>query len=229
MLILWAWPPLRFLSVLAPLGIAWFWVGFKSITLLQAFPTRLALGLGLVCTMSSALFTQVGETVTFGAPTLPGVRQLHWQEFSIAMNMVSDATPHSAIILSNLDPTVYLYTGREAIRGFQSNPYQLIYASVPTHPLGDSSQLIRTICTSGVTHLLLTPDGGFAETPHLRALVEQLRLSNPRALKDTFDRSGGYRLIPVHRSELCQTLLKDARLPSVSSHRLASPLSVQSP
>ncbi len=41
-------------------------------------------------------------------------------------------TPPDAVLLANLDPVLYFYTGRKAVRGFSPNGYQAFYAAKQT-------------------------------------------------------------------------------------------------
>jgi len=78
-----------------------------------------------------------------------------------------------AVLTGNLDPVLYLYTGRKSVRGFVQNPYLLHYSTDEhAQPLGSPSELLDTIRWVR------------GELPSLRTQC----LISPGALSDTTDR-----------------------------------------
>jgi hypothetical protein len=111
-------------------------------------------------------------------------RQDSWAETSRQLNWIKANTPANAVILANLDPLFYLWTGRKAVRGFAADPYQLFYIQEPGgRPLGTLADFRNTVRKDGVTYIVRAPNGEFAEAPHLDRLIIELVASEPSSLK----------------------------------------------
>ena len=53
-----------------------------------------------------------------GAVPLPNMAQDNWRETARMLAWVRVHTPAHAVLMGNLDPVLYLYTGRKSVRGF---------------------------------------------------------------------------------------------------------------
>jgi hypothetical protein len=80
--------------------------------------------------------------------------------------------PEDTILLANLDPLLFLNTGRKAVRGFAPDGYSLYYAQRQEGVTPD--QLSAAIVASQVNYIVLTPDRDFAESASFHRSVAAL-------------------------------------------------------
>jgi hypothetical protein len=143
------------------------------------------------------------ETHRHGWPSArPGFVE-DWESTREALDWMKRNTPDSAVIGANLDPMVFLYTGRKSIRLFNYNQFDLFYGQDPKRrPLGDGEDLRRHLLKHQVRYLLLTPMPAYRESTYLKENVAELRQRHPDALQSVagFSRPG-YALFEV-RAEL---------------------------
>lgn len=81
------------------------------------------------------------------------------------------------ILQSNVDPTIFLSTGRHAIRGSHRNVTLQTYLNLP-EPLGSAREFESTLRHYRVRFLVETPWPWFAETTHFIRLHQQLPSQN---------------------------------------------------
>jgi hypothetical protein len=181
MLLAWAWPPDRFVVAVYPLVLCLCWQAWRAV--LERFPQRagpLRLA-GLL--MLAAVVAQSLWNLRDPARGVPLVGDA-WSDTAPLFDWIKDHTPADAVILANLDPAVYLYTGRKAVRGFQADPYRLFYAPEPaSDPLGTRADFRETIRKQRVTYLVRVPNKGFAEAPYLDRLILDLAQSDPDSVR----------------------------------------------
>ena len=85
-----------------------------------------------------------------------------------------------AVLTGNLDPVLYLYTGRKSVRGFVQNPYQLHYSTDEhAQPLGPPRELLDTIRWYRANYLVCAPNASFREGPYLARLTADLLREHP--------------------------------------------------
>lgn len=190
MMLAWAWPPHRFVVVVYPLILLLVWRIWHAV--LEALPRRIV-AIARIAGMAimTAIFVpclwnltgMARVTLRTGAPTAE-VAQDSWSDTLQQMNWIRDRTPPDSIVLANLDPIFYLYTGRKAVRGFQFDPYGLFYTTGANgHPLGTLADLSETIIRDRVTHLVRAPNSSYAQGPYLDRLILDLAASEPDKIR----------------------------------------------
>ncbi|HET8546459.1 MAG TPA: hypothetical protein VFL57_00570, partial [Bryobacteraceae bacterium] len=112
--------------------------------------------------------------------------------------------PDNSILVGNIDPLFYLYTGRKAVRGFDADPYLLHYAAdTKANPLGTPAEFRDSMLRQKATYLIMTPNEGYSEKKHLGQLVADLKQSWPEALEVVYEGSTPeYRVYRIHRELL---------------------------
>jgi hypothetical protein len=178
---LWAWPPLRFLVPLLPFAL---WLSLNTL------PTRFAVTV-------LALLTLAGAWASHGISThaarngfwIPHNHSVEpWSHLAQQFARIRELTPPTALFQSNLDPTVYLYTGRHAIRGFEANA-SLAWYFPDRPPLGPPGQFLPSLQKQGVTHVFEIHCPWFFESRPLRGIIEKAAWTPLSASPD-----GHYRL-----------------------------------
>src|SRR5579862_1309737 len=147
MLLLWAWPPTRFLFPLLPAMLFYAYKGAGHVyrwTGLSPRPAGYCLGaLAILLAAQSgwSFARSVREVPTHGRVGIPNLDLDDWAETGRLLTWIRQRTPPGAVVMGNIDPLVYLFTERHALRGFRQDPYQLHYASDPAaRPLGDAPE-----------------------------------------------------------------------------------------
>jgi hypothetical protein len=188
MTLAWAWPPERFIAVIYPLIALLIWRIWEAVT--QRW-TRSATAMNLAGMVLISLV--IGQTLWSGvvdarATERTGIalgQQDPWWETSRQLNWIRENTPANAVLLANLDPLFYLYTGRKAVRGFLANPYGLFYNTndPALQPIGTLDDLRATIRTERVSYIVRAANQTFSEAPYLDKLILELIRREPSALR----------------------------------------------
>jgi hypothetical protein len=175
-MLLWVWPPLRFLIPILPLLLLGVWLG--SPARLRPFWTLSFVLLSLWSATASHSYAKWAETSGFYCPVPTG--QEEWKSFQQQLDWVRTKTPGNAVLQANVDPTLFLFTGRHAIRGSHGNASLTWYLD-RSDALGSPEQFHKTLVRNGVTHVVDTPWTWFLETKLLTALIEADRKTHPQS------------------------------------------------
>jgi len=189
MMLAWAWPPDRFVVVVYPLILYLAWRVWRAVC--ERFPEKAAVARAagitiLTVVLAQSLWNLAGAaraTLRIGAVPVMG-SQDSWSDTSRQLNWIRDQTPPGAIVLANLDPLFYLYTGRKAVRGFQDDPYGIFYVPEPGgRPLGSLANFRMSIGKDRVTYIVRAPNSAFGQAPYLDRLILELVRSEPEAIR----------------------------------------------
>jgi hypothetical protein len=204
LVVLWAWPPLRFFTPVLPILLLYAWEGLwaacSNLKLHASATSAIAAGLATVLLASSAwsLADTVAHARTSGTIKLPNTAQDDWREIARLAEWIRRSTPQDAVLMGNLDPVLYLYTGRKAVRGFVADPYQLHYAGGSARPLGTADEMLDTIRKYHVRYLICTPNAAFREGKYLERLDAELVWAHPDLFHLRYRSGGGaYRAYQV--------------------------------
>jgi hypothetical protein len=191
LMLLWAWPPLRFVIPLLPL-LLW--------AIAEGTPQRLRAGVLVCCWVlfaagcyRSHLFSLTARESGCWYPLSASTDV--WRSFEAQMEWLRKNTAANDIVQSNVDPTIYLFTGRHAVRGSYGNASLKLYLEDP-HPLGKVEDFARTLRRSEVRYVVETPWPWFLENPIMgdfyRGLQSELTLKHSAP--------GGYRIYSLAAS-----------------------------
>jgi 4-amino-4-deoxy-L-arabinose transferase-like glycosyltransferase len=178
-LLVWPWPPGRFLVPLAPL---------LAIVLCDAVATRFPSRRVLVGVVGVLGLTAVSADLHHGVRNrrtgYPVQLQLQedglpaWSSYQALFAWVRDHTDADVVLASGMDPMLYLYTGRGGFRPWTGQPGVMFYGN-EGQALGTAEQLESALQTNGATHFVELPLTGFAEEAHLGPLLEAHRAAYP--------------------------------------------------
>ncbi len=208
LMVCWAWIPIRFLAVVLPLVYFFIWQGV--VDLLRARKAaRLVASLLMIMLIANSARIAYSFTVATVHNGIVGNKEENWLDVSELLAWVRDHTEKDAVLVGNLDPMFYLYTGRKAIRGFYSHPYNLLYSPQHLNPLGSVSDFRDSIVRQSASYLIVTPNEGFAERPYFKRLVSELEESWPGALRLLYQgRTPEYRVYRIERERLARASIK---------------------
>jgi hypothetical protein len=174
MILCWAWPPPRFIAVILPIVLLFMWRAVEAITPSRALRySALALIALLSCFSLAHDIQLVARTVLRGQVPI-NENAAKWSELERVFSWLRTNTEEDAIVLANLDPAFFLYTGRKSTRSFVADSYKLFYS--PGAPTDDSAASLHEIITrTGASFLVMTPDRWFSEMPvYERRLVRYM-------------------------------------------------------
>ncbi len=185
-LLLWPWPPIRFLIPLLPFFLAVPlelgrrvgqgrpapWLNFSTGGLVIGV---LVLNFFLVCSIAGTN-SQSG----YPLPQKPKnmVDQANWEDFQDLFNWIKENTSPQDIIASNFDTMIYLYTGRQGFRPYSDDPRVLFY-QVPGAAFTSPNEAAKSLLAQGANYLIQTPMPLFAAEPYWFDLVNQLQHRYP--------------------------------------------------
>jgi hypothetical protein len=200
-ILLWLWPPARFLVPVLPLLLWQSWVAIRGAPkLLVAAVATL-----LLATSSSALVQAAAHARASGLMWPRAEYAEDWHQLSTLFEWIRRETPPNVVLTGNLDPTYFLYTGRKSVRAFVVDPYVLYYSDnrMTSRPLGSVSDFGRRLLDSGADYCVWSPGPAFGESPHFRRLLDDLSREVPGALTiASGDEVTGYVVYRIDRLRL---------------------------
>lgn len=188
LLLLWAWLPGRLLTPVYPLLLLFLWRrlrrvvrGSRPVPLVG--PVLCVVGTALLLNAGWAAFEWARSTERTGIACPFAACDVDWDEFRRAVEWIQERTPEETVLLGNLDPALYLYTGRKAVRPFSVDPLLLFYAfDEGRRPLGEPEAILRRARASGATYLVSIPVGSFPEEPYLERMLREIKGERPPRL-----------------------------------------------
>lgn len=160
-LLLWSWPPARFLLPVYPLLLLYAALGgLQALARLNRLRVRRAVATGAVGAVAFAAGwgsgTVARNAMVKGRGCLSEPCERRWQDYLSVMSWLEEKTPPEAILMGTQDPILYLYTDRKAVRAFDQDPFLLYYADGPDRePFGPPEALAERIRDSGADYLVL--------------------------------------------------------------------------
>lgn len=194
MLILgWAWPPHRFIVVVAPLGL---WIALAGVPATRLARTFAAIV--LACTAGAGVIragTMVTTGISRGALSTTDEND-SWPDMLAAATWISTHTRPDERLVGNMDPVYYLLTGRKATRGLEPDPFKLFYDSRAGNPFGTVEHSADTLSRLAPAIVVDSPDVLFGERPHLDARYDELSARGTLAPIAALDGFRFYRIAP---------------------------------
>lgn len=169
MLLCWAWPPQRFLVPVLPLVL---WMAWRVVTRarIQEAIAAAVLIIGGAGLWSDGI--RVPAALSAGALSPEPQPADDWHEMQKLFVWIRANTASTSVLVGNLDPVLYLNTGRRAIRGFAPDAFGLLYALKQQGITPD--QVSGAILREQADYVVLMPDRGFVEAPSFHSSVEAL-------------------------------------------------------
>ena len=200
-ILLWVWPPSRFLVPVLPFLLWQFWVAIRRAPLLLVA----AVATLLFATSSAALVQAAVRVRTRGVMGPRAEYVEDWHQLSTMFEWIRRETPPDVVLTGNLDPMYFLYTGRKSVRAFATDPYALIYSAtrMTSRPLGSVRDFERRLLAIGAQYCVWSQGLGFSDSPHFRRLLDDLSREVPGALTvANGDEAKGYVVYRIDRLRL---------------------------
>jgi hypothetical protein len=190
-IVLWPWPPFRFLVPIMPFILAYLIYGIIGIAQRLSFiPWRRGvLMVGMVILLAANLTLVLIRGQVHRETGYPLLSRLHpsvsWSSYEAVFNWLKSHTSPEETIASGLDTMIYLYTGRRAIRPFVGRPASMFYEDASQSP-GTPEDLLQVMKIYRSLYLVSTPMPGFGEEKPFRELLQKLRQEHPGVLQPVF-------------------------------------------
>jgi hypothetical protein len=177
-ILLWVWPPLRFIVPLLPLLLWAVWSGMPMVG-------RKVLMISCWLLFAQGAWASYGFSVKakesgFWCPVVTGKEE--WREFRKQLDWLATNTASDAIIQSNVDPTIYLFTQRRAIRGSHQNASLSWYLD-RKEALGTAAEFEATLRGNRVGYVVETPWSWFLESRFMADLIAKSMVRQPERFR----------------------------------------------
>jgi hypothetical protein len=189
---LWTWPPLRFVLPVVPIYL----LALAPRSLAQRSRWSVTLGRAIACALLLLAWSQYmppsWHAGWWNRESTSRNEELEGREVLEGTAWVAQNTPPDAVIAANLDPIYWLYSGRQAIRAFAADPYDLFYApGAPAGALGDEFTLRDLLLEHDVSYIVLEDLALFQERKPLRTQLEQFDRRWPNVLHEAWQSATG--------------------------------------
>ncbi|PYT27073.1 MAG: hypothetical protein DMG57_19440 [Acidobacteria bacterium] len=178
LIILWAWPVTRFLAPLLPLLLLSVFEGAAFIGghLAPRSWTHVSLVMVLAASSGGMLVRSAETAQHDGVVPLPNLVPENWHQLRPMLDWMSQNMPAGAVLVSNFDPSIYLYSGRTSIRGLSMTPICCITRLKTTcNRWGPYPRWKRRLrARAHAEYLVSSVNFSFRESRHLRRLIEGL-------------------------------------------------------
>ena len=179
MMLVWIWPPTRFAVPLLPVLL---WLATRAAGQRVSVALVVLLGIGSAVSLTTHTTDAVARDGFW-----PGTeRGDNWRTVTALTEWLKTHAPPEARLAGNLDPMLYLATGRQGIRPFETDAYRLIFEK-GVWPLGTPEQILARLEAARVEFLVVTPMGGFLEENAYRHLVSVLPLERVYSAAPGYD------------------------------------------
>jgi len=190
LLLLWPWPPARFLLPVLPFilifaGHAAIWLTRSILPTLHPWALKTALWITVAANL--VVIGRYGLLVRdtgFPFPVFPD-RTVSWSSYEEVFSWLREHSAPTDRVASALDSMVFLYTDRQAIRPFRHNPERLFYKT-PGPKSGTAAEVFETLTASGAKYLAMFPIPGFEAEMSFGEVVAELRRQYPERVIPRF-------------------------------------------
>ena len=197
--LVWVWPPSRLLVPVAPLLV---WHAGYALRPMARTVAAIA-AVVLIVSASAALFQMAQE-----APTRvlgwPGQAQHpeSWRRLETLYHWIRRATPADAVLVGDLDPTYFLYTGRTAVRTSDPDGYNSYYDTTSQPNAAENVDLFRRRVLDAGADFWVWSEGPSGSAAHAR-LRDDVSRRYPGSVSIAIgDSESGYAVYRINRAQL---------------------------
>ncbi len=190
LMLVWSWPPYRFLVPILP------WLAAYFLSAAAEVASRLGTGIGrqragaiclaLIAAANAMLLARHAAVVSQTGYPLPEITDARadWSAHQRVFTWLKQHSQPGDVVASGLDSMVALYTGRQAFRPFVYQPGQLFYGQPAAQSM--DQELLDILKRRRPRYLVALPMPGFAEERPFAQAVADLRRQHPQWLTDVY-------------------------------------------
>jgi hypothetical protein len=185
-ILVWPWPVYRFVVPIL-VFINFYMINFLSSRKSNKYHTLYLIPFILVFLINIYNYPSylgVGKKFNYPSnnPTGSGAA---WNDYVELFEWIKINTEKSDIISSGMDTMIFLYTERQGIRPFLSNPIGLFYSKCD-EPLGNIKQLHENLIRTKAKYIIQTPMPNFSEEKPFNSLMDKIIEFHPAFLKRVY-------------------------------------------
>ena len=187
LILLWPWPPYRFLVPILPFLLGYFFEGVSGFCQRGKIRTwyLLSVGLLLIATNCAVLAKYGHEARKFGYPYITLAQHpASWASYKDVFVWLKTNSLPEDVIASMEDPMIFLYTGRRAIRPFKISPGLLGYGD-DLKSYGTAEELWETLKAYEVRYLVKLPILAFDQA-RIDGLISEVQKRYPGSLQQVY-------------------------------------------
>jgi len=181
-IVLWPWPPSRFLVAVIPLTLCSVVAATRPGSHVRR-ATVVAL-LVLAASNTAAALTRSFDPRWSAGYVLPDGTVAPWHEYSALLGAIRRATPPDAIIASVIESTVFLYTDRHSVFPYVQDTLRLNYSLTPS--VGTWQELDERLSATRAGFLVRLPAPTWAHTGALDEVIAALQAARPGRLRSLY-------------------------------------------
>jgi hypothetical protein len=187
-------PPAHYVVPVLPLLFWVVWRAARRIETREPIAALLIFTMAIPVGIGATAFYKSWESGFFAAE---GPAPDRWSELQKIYRYLRMSTPAESVVLANMDSLTFLSTGRKALRGFDTNRFEVYYS--PRHSPAGPDQLSRAIVELNVGYVVLAPDEGLPESGSFHRSVEALERGGVVEAVSVAGLAAGYQLFRVLR------------------------------
>lgn len=191
LVLVWSWPPNRFLVPILPFIAAYFCAGLVKLMSMVLSPRAVRrtafAGLAVVLLTNLLLLAQHRQRVLrTGYPCLKLADTMtEWSSYEEVFSWLKNYSRTGDVVASGFDSMILLYTDGTGFRPYVYRPDKLFYQSSPERFL-TSEELAAFLKHYGSRYLVQIPMPGFAEESQIQEVVRELADQHPDWLSPVF-------------------------------------------
>jgi hypothetical protein len=144
----WPWQPERFLLPLLPLSTAALLMGYRAVLSNSSTGAKSLTGIAALVVLAANLWLWAEHVTWTQSPDLTGFSRgnwtARWQVQRELQEWVRRQTQPEDVIAAELDPAIFLYSGRRSFRPFSPKPMVLFYGAEES-PIGTQQEFLRLL------------------------------------------------------------------------------------
>jgi hypothetical protein len=220
--LVWPWPPLRFLvpilPFIAPFVLQGAWVFLKRCLAPRRRMALATIAIVVAVSANVSLLCRHRDLSRRTGYTYADVEDTHvsWSSYEGVFDWLGDHARAEDVVASAFDPMVYLYTGLQGFRPFVGRPAALFYRK-DVAAVGTLDEVVECLATRRPRFLVQFPIPGFSEEKHFAELLDRLRTECPNWLQPLYQGADGRFVIYELRPEMIPLVR------SAESRRAATP------
>jgi len=177
--LLWVWVPTRFLFPTLPFLLFFGYSAFQSFLRALLLLKSESRAPGWICLVilvpivAVSLSSELRLARRNGAAGSAFFHYHNWGSMMAMFGWLGQNTSPDSVVMSTVDPLIYLYSGRKAVLALEVNPVELGYAADKHYPIGTPSQIVNQILLNNVSYIVRTPNAGFYFGPYVGDYLDQ--------------------------------------------------------
>jgi hypothetical protein len=181
-IVVWPWPPSRFLVAVLPLTLCSLLVETRAGSIARRGAVIVLVILG--ASNAAAAVTRTFDPRWTKGYALADGTVAPWPEYSGLLDAIRRTTPPDAVVASVVEPMVFLYTDRHGVFPYSQDTVRLNYSDIPS--IGTWRELDDRLTATHAAFLVRLPAPTWAHTAALDDAITALEAARPGRLRSLY-------------------------------------------